>query len=324
VIEYPSFEDALEMRELVMRYLPRTPTWSYPALSSELGCEVFIKHENHQPIGAFKVRGGVSLLASLTAKERACGLVTATRGNHGQSIAYAARLFDTRAVIVVPHGNNPEKNEAMRALGAELVEHGRDFDEACEHAERLVTFEGLRFVHPAEEPVMLAGVASLGIELFEDVPELDYVFVPVGLGSGICGVCLARGSLSPRTRVVGVQALRAPSIYRSWQEKRSVTTESADTFADGLATRVPARLTLEVIQRDVADFVAVGEGAIARAIRDLLRYTHNLAEGAGAAPLAAIRERRALVAGKRVAMIMSGGNIDTATLKRVLDGEIEE
>lgn len=323
-MEFPSFEDALRARELVMQHLRRTPTWSYPALSRELGCELFIKHENHQPIGAFKVRGGISLMASLSDLERGRGVVAATRGNHGLSLAYAARLFGTRAVIVVPHGNNPEKNEAMRALGAELVEYGRDFDEACQQAERLVASQGLRYIHSAEEPAMLAGVASLGIELFEDVPDLDYVFVPVGLGSGICGICLARGVLSPRTQVVGVQAERAPSIYLSWKQKRLVTTESADTFADGLATRVPAELTLEVIQRDVADFVAVGEGAIAWAIRDLLRYTHNLAEGAGAAPLAAIRERRDWVRGKRVAMIMSGGNIDTATLKRVLDGEIEK
>jgi threonine dehydratase len=259
-------------------------------------------------------------MSALAPEERARGVIAATRGNHGLSVAWAARRFGVRAVIVVPHGNNPEKNEAMRALGAELIEHGRDFDEARERVELLVKERGHRYVHSANEPLLIAGVGTCALELFEDVPDLDCLIVPVGLGSGICGAALARGALSPATRLVGVQAERAPSIYLSWKEKRPVTTSSSDTFADGLATRVPAELTLAGILRHVDDFLTVSEESIAQAIRDLLRYTHNLAEGAGAAPLAAIEALRPALAGKRVAMVLSGGNLDSATLRRVLDG----
>lgn len=321
-MQLPGFEDVLRAREVVGRHLPRTPTWSYPTLSQQLGCELFVKHENHQPVGAFKVRGGVNLVSALSNDERARGLIAATRGNHGLSIAWAARRFGVRAVIVVPQGNNPEKNEAMRALGAELIQHGRDFDEAREHVEALVARHGYRYVHSANEPLLLAGVATAALELFEDVPDLDALVVPVGLGSGICGAGLVREALSPRTRLIGVQSEGAPAIQRSWHERRPVTTASADTFADGLATRVPQALTLEGILRWVDDFVTVSDAAIAAAIRALLRHTHNLAEGAGAAPLAAVEMLRDSLAGQRVAMVLSGGNLDGATLRRVLDGEL--
>ncbi len=322
LVHEPGFEDVLRAREVVSRHLPRTPAWTYPALNAELGFELWIKHENHQPVGAFKVRGGVNLLASLAPDERARGVIAATRGNHGLSVAWAARRFDVHATIVVPHGNNPEKNEAMRALGAELVEHGRDFDEAREQVETLVKQHGYRYVHSANEPLLIAGVATAALELFEDVSGLDALFVPVGLGSGVCGAALARAEKSPATRLIGVQAERAPAIWRSWLERRPVSTASADTFADGLATRVPAELTLRLMLRDLDDFLLVSEAAMARAVADLLRFTHNLAEGAGAAPLAAAQTLRERLAGRRVAMILSGGNIDTATLRRVLDGAI--
>jgi threonine dehydratase len=321
-VEPPSFDDVLLARERIAGHLPRTPAFCYPALSEALGCELFVKHENHQATGSFKVRGGVNLVSALSGEEKARGLVVATRGNHGLSIAWAAQRFGVRAVVVVPHGNNPEKNEAIRALGAELVEEGRDFDEAREHVEILVARHGFRYVHSANEPLLIAGVATAALELFEDVPALDALFVSVGLGSGICGAALARAARSPTTRLVGVQAERAPAIARSWRLRRSVTTERADTFADGLATRVPAELTLRQILRDVDDFATVPEAAIAGAIRDLLRYTHNLAEGAGAAPLAAIRERSAELAGKRVGMVLSGGNLDAETLRRVVTGAL--
>ena len=321
-MEPPSFDDVLLARERIAGHLPRTPAFCYPALSEALGCELFVKHENHQATGSFKVRGGVNLVSALSGEERARGLVVATRGNHGLSIAWAAQRFGVRAVVVVPHGNNPEKNEAIRALGGELVEEGRDFDEAREHVEILVARHGFRYVHSANEPLLIAGVATAALELFEDVPALDALFVSVGLGSGICGAALARAARSPTTRLVGVQAERAPAIARSWRERRTVTTERADTFADGLATRVPAELTLRQILRDVDDFATVPEAAIAGAIRDLLRYTHNLAEGAGAAPLAAIRERSTELAGKRVGMVLSGGNLDAETLRRVVTGAL--
>jgi threonine dehydratase len=322
-MDEPTFDDVLRAREVLSEHLPRTASFTYPELNDALGCELWIKHENHQPVGAFKVRGGVNLISALPEEERRRGVITATRGNHGLSIAYAARTFGARAVIVVPHGNNPEKNRAIRAWGAELVERGRDFDEAREHTEEIVAAQGLRYIHSANEPRLIAGVATAALELFEDAPPLAALFVPVGLGSGICGAGLVRDAVSAETRLVGVQAERADSIYRSWREQRLVTTPSSDTFADGLATRVPAELTLGMIRRLVQDFVTVSEGEMARAIRELLAYTHNLAEGAGAAPLAAIRSRSEELRGARVGMVLSGGNLDTATLERVLAGDLE-
>jgi len=221
----------------------------------------------------------------------------------------------------VPRGNNPEKNAGMAALGAKVVEYGKDFDEAREHVAALVTAHGYRSLHPANEPLLIAGVGTYALELFADVPNLDAVIVPIGLGSGICGVSLVRERISPKTRVIGVQAERAPSVYLSWKEKRLITTDSADTFADGLATRVPAEMTQEIINRAVDEIVTVSEEEMAAAIRLLLFHTHNLAEGAGAAALAAALQLSAQLAGKRVAIILSGGNIDAATLRRVLSNE---
>jgi threonine dehydratase len=317
-MDYPTYNDILTARAVVSRYLPRTPTYHYPGLSALTGCELFVKHENHLPIGAFKVRGGVNFMASLTPANRQQGIITATRGNHGLSVAYAARLFGAKAVLVVPRGNNPEKNAGMAAFGAAVVEYGKDFDEAREHVSTLVAAHGYRYLHPANEPLLIAGVGTYALELFADVPNLDAVIVPIGLGSGICGVSLVRERLSPKTRVIGVQAERAPAVYLSWKEKRMVTTDSADTFADGLATRVPAEMTQTIINRAVDEIVIVSEAEMAAAIRLLLFHTHNLAEGAGAAPLAAALKLRAQLASKRVAIILSGGNIDAATFRWVL------
>lgn len=317
-MNYPTYEDVLKAQPIVSRYLPRTPTYCYPGLSTVVGCELFIKHENHLPIGAFKVRGGINFMASLTEEDRKRGVITATRGNHGQSIAYAARLFGAKAVVVVPRGNNPEKNAAMSAWGAEVIEQGRDFDEAREHVSTLVATQGYRYLHPANEPLLIAGVGTYALELFTDASSLDAVIVPIGLGSGICGTALVRECISPKTKVIGVQAERAPAVYLSWKEKRLVSTDSADTFADGLATRVPAEMTQNLINQKVDEIVTVSEEEMASAIRLLLFHTHNLAEGAGAAPLAAAVKLRAQLAGQRVAIILSGGNIDAATLRRVL------
>jgi threonine dehydratase len=317
-MELPTYNDILAARTVVSRYLPRTPTYSYPGLSALVGCQLFIKHENHLPIGAFKVRGGVNFMAALPPAERQRGVITATRGNHGLSIAYAARLFAGKAVLVVPRGNNPEKNAGMAALGAEVVEHGKDFDEAREHVATLVAAHGYRYLHPANEVSLIAGVGTYALEIFADVAEIDAVIVPIGLGSGICGVSLVRGHISPKTKVIGVQAERAPAVYLSWKDKQMVTTDSADTFADGLATRVPAAMTQTIINRSVDEVVTVSEEAIAEAIRLLLFHTHNLAEGAGAASLAAALQLRTRFAGKRVVIVLSGGNLDAATLKQVL------
>jgi threonine dehydratase len=317
-MNYPTYEDVLKAQPIVGRYLPRTPTYCYPGLSTFVGCKLFIKHENHLPIGAFKVRGGVNFMASLAVEDRQRGVITATRGNHGQSIAYAARLFGAKAVVVVPRGNNPEKNAAMAAWGAEVIEQGRDFDEAREHVSTLVATHGYRYLHPANEPLLIAGVGTYALELFADTPPLDTVIVPIGLGSGICGTALVRERISPKTKIIGVQAERAPAVYLSWKEKRLVSTASADTFADGLATRIPAEMTQNLINQKVDEIVTVSEEEMASAIRLLLFHTHNLAEGAGAASLAAAVKLRAQLTGQRVAIILSGGNIDAATLRRVL------
>jgi threonine dehydratase len=317
-MEYPTYNDVLRAQALVGRYLSRTPTYHYPSLSALVGGELFVKHENHLPIGAFKIRGGINFVASLTESQRTRGVISATRGNHGLSVAYAARLLGAKAVLVVPRGNNPEKNAGMRALGAEVVEYGKDFDEAREYVETLVETRGYRYLHSANEPLLIAGVGTYALELFADAPPLDMVLVPIGLGSGICGTALVRDHISPKTKVVGVQAEKAPAVYLSWKEKRMVSTESADTFADGLATRIPAEMTQAIINQKVDDMVTVSEAEIANAIRLLLFHTHNLAEGAGAAALAAALKLRAQLVGKRIAVILSGGNIDAATLKRVL------
>jgi threonine dehydratase len=317
----PTYSDILTARAVVGRVVPRTPTYHYPSLSTLIGGEVWIKHENHLPTGSFKVRGGVNFVSALSPEDRQRGLITATRGNHGLSIAYAVRLCGVKATLVVPHGNNPEKNAGMKALGATVVEQGKDFDEARDHAATLVAQHGYRFLHPAGA-LLIAGVGTYALELFADVQNIDAVIVPIGLGSGICGVSLVRERISPKTQVIGVQAERAPAVYRSWKEKRMVTTESADTFADGLATRVPAEMTQDIINRLVDNIVTVSEAEIAAAIRLLLFHTHNLAEGAGAASLAAALQLRSQLVGKRVVVILSGGNIDTATLRGVLQEKI--
>ncbi len=317
-MEQPTYNDISTARAIVSRYLPRTPVYPSPGLSNLVGGELLIKHENHLPTGSFKVRGGINFMASLSPADRQQGIITATRGNHGLSVAYAARLFGAKAVLVVPRGNNPEKNAGMCALGADVVEHGKDFDDAREHVASLVATHGYHSLHPANEPLLIAGVGTYALELFEDIPTPDVVIVPIGLGSGICGVSLVRAQLSPHTQVIGVQAARAPAVYRSWQEKRLIATDSADTFADGLATRVPAAMTQAIINRLVDDIVTVSEEEMAAAIRLLLFHTHNLAEGAGAASLAAALKLRSQLSGKRVVIVLSGGNIDTATLKWVL------
>ncbi len=314
-----SFEEVVAARERIAKHLPRTPLYEYPGLSKLLGFSFSVKHENHQPVRAFKVRGGVNLMSQLSEEEKRRGVICATRGNHGQSVAYAARLFGVQAVIVVPEGNNPEQNAAMEDLGADLVVHGKDFDEAVVKAEALKKEHGYRYVHSANEPLLIAGVATYALEIFETLQAIDAIIVPIGLGSGISGVSVVANKLSPDTRIIGVQAEKAPAVCLSWREKRVVTTESADTIADGLATRVPAPFTLEIINKCVDDIVLLSEQEIIDGVGLLLRETHNLAEGAGAASTAAAFKLREELRGKRVVGVLSGGNIDRATLKTVLE-----
>jgi threonine dehydratase len=319
-----SLKEIARARAVIYRYLKPTPLIHYQPLSEITGFQTFIKHENHNPTGSFKVRGGLNLLVSLPQEERERGVITATRGNHGQSVAMAARIFGVPCTIVVPHGNNPEKNRAMRGFGAELVEYGRDFDEARQRTEEIREERGLRYIHPANEPKLVNGVGTYSLEIFEDLPDVDAIIVPIGGGSGACGAITIARALNSNTRVIGVQAEKAASVYLSWREGRMIETESADTFADGLATRIPFEMTFNIIRKGISDIVTVSEEEMKSSIRLLLETTHNLAEGAGAAPLAAGLKIRDQLRGKKVVMILSGGNIDLATLRWVLMGDGEQ
>jgi threonine dehydratase len=313
----PGLTDIYAARERVYRTMSPSPLLHHPLLADATGLDVFVKHENHNPTGAFKVRGGLNLIGSLPADERH-GVVTATTGNHGQSIALACRLEDVPCVIVTPVGNNPEKNAAMRALGAEVIEHGRDFDEARERVEQIQHERKLRYVHSANEPHLIAGVGTYGLEIFEQKPDVDVILVPIGGGSGACGCAIARTGLGSRAKIIGIQAERADAVTRSWKSGTRVVGEKADTFAEGMATRVTFDLTFEILQREMDDIITLSEDEIAEGIRLALRTTHNLAEGAGAASLAAAMKLRDRLSGKTVVCVMSGGNIDRATLQRVL------
>jgi len=313
----PTYADVLAAEPIVHRYLRPTPLIEWPSLSQLLDCRFFLKHENHLPTTAFKVRGGVHLVSKLTDAQRKHGILGCTTGNHGQSLAYASRLFGGRCILVVPRTANPDKLAAMRALGAEIVEHGRDFDEAMDQCELLHRQEGYRYVHSANEPDLIAGVGTAALEILEDLPDPDMVLVPVGLGSGICGTSLVMAERSPGTRIVGVQAEGAPAITRSWQTGTDVETPEINTFAEGMATRRPASLTIQLIRRHVHEMVLVSDSQLRESIGILLKQTHNLAEGAGAATLAAAITMRDRLAGKKVVAILSGGNLDLRELAKI-------
>ena len=296
--------------EVVGAAMPPTPSHAWPLLSERLGADVIVKHENHTPTGAFKVRGGLVYVERLK-RERpgTTGLISATRGNHGQSLAFAANRYGLPVTIYVPRGNSVEKNRAMRAFGAELVEHGEDFQVAAEEAQRHAQFAGLHMV-PSFHPDLVLGVATYALELLRAAPDLDVLYVPIGQGSGICGCIMARDLLGRRTEIVGVQSTEAPSYALSFAAGTVVTTESSNTLADGMATRVPVAEALAVIRKGASRIVQVTDDEVAAAVRAYWTDTHNLAEGAGAAPLAAALQEKAKLAGKRVGLILSGGNID--------------
>lgn len=312
-----SLADVEDARHVVYQHMRPTPLIHYPLLSQELGVQAYIKHENHTPIGAFKIRGGINLMAHL-ARQKVPGVITATRGNHGQSVAVAAHWYDIPATVVVPEGNNPEKNALMRAQGAQLIEHGKDFDEARSLVEQLQHERGLYYVHPANEPLLITGVGTYWLEVCEDLPDLDVALVPVGGGSGICAAITVLKALRPTVRIIGVQAENAPAVYQSWKNRTLCETASANTFADGLATRVAFELPFQIMQEGVDDMVLVSEAELRQAIMRLLRTTHNVAEGAGAASVAAAWKIRSALQGKKVVMVLSGGNIDLTTLRWVL------
>jgi len=305
---------------LVHGIMPATPQYPWPKLSRRTGCTVWVKHENHSPTGAFKVRGGLVFLDHLhRAQPNLPGVVSATRGNHGQSIAFAARRLGIPAAIYVPHGNSPDQNSAMAAFGARVVEFGRDFDEARQEAHRAADADGWHFV-PSFHRDLVAGVASYALELFHAAGHLDAVYVGVGMGSGISGLITVRDLLGLKTAIVGVSAARAPATALSFAAGRPVETESALTFADGLATRQPNSQAVSTICRGADRMLQVSEDEIAEAIRIYFDDTHQVAEGAGGAPLAALLQERESMAGKNVALILTGGNIDRVRFLQVLGG----
>ena len=295
---------------LVHQAFPPTPRIAWPLLAARCAAEVHVKHENHTPAGAFKVRGGLVYMDRLKRERPGVkGVVSATRGNHGQSLAYAGQRHGVPVTILVPHGNSREKNAAMRAFGARLIEHGQDFDAAREEAMRLAAAEGLEFA-PSFAPDLVKGVATYALEFFRDAPPLDALYVPIGMGSGICACILARDLLGLSTQIIGVQSTGAPSYALSFAAGHVVTTPRADTLADGMATRVPDAGALAIIRAGAARIVTVDDDAIAAAVRAYWQDTHNLAEGAGAAPLAALLQEGEAMRGRRIGLVLSGGNID--------------
>lgn len=303
---------------IVQATMPPTPQISWPLLNARAGGEVWVKHENHTPLGAFKVRGGLVFFDALKrAQPRLRGVVAATRGNHGQSVAFAARRHGLRAVIVVPHGNSPEKNASMRALGAELVEHGADFQSAYEHAQGLAAAQGL-FAMPSMDAALIPGVATYALEFFRGAPPLDIVYVPIGMGSGICGVMAARDALGLRTRVVGVVSDRAPMYALSFAARQPVSHAVSTDLTDCLACRTPHVEALGHILRGVERVVTVSDAEVGAAMRAIFTDTHNTAEGAGAAGLAALLRERDSVKAQRTGFILSGCNVDREMFARVL------
>ena len=310
-----------EAHRLVLTAMTPTPQYAWPSLSARLGAEVWVKHENHTPTGSFKVRGAITFIDRLKRTHpESPGIITATRGNHGQGQARAARAAGLRAVVYVPRGNSVEKNAAMRAFGAELIEFGDDFDEAKEEVLRVAAAEGLTFVPPFH-PGLVRGVSTYAYELLTAVPDLDTLYVPIGCGSGICGCIAARDALGRDTKIVGVVSEHAQTAKLSAEAGRMIETNSAKTFADGMAVRVPVGAALDIYAKGAERIVTVTEEEIAEAIRVYFRDTHNLAEGAGAAPLAALMAEKDRMAGRKVGVILTGGNIDADWFRTVIEGK---
>jgi threonine dehydratase len=313
----PTFQDVLLAKRQIQPYLQRTPMHSYPAINQLIGAEVFIKHENYQPIGAFKVRGGVNLVSQMSDAERRRGVIAASTGNHGQSVAYAARLFRVAARIVVPANANPGKVAAMRGMNAEVIFHGERFDEARLHCEALAGEHGYRYVHSGDEPLLIAGVATEALEMLEDEPHLNVIFIPVGGGSGAAGTCIAAKAINPKIRVIGAQSSSSPAAYQSWRQKQLVEAVNR-TFAEGLATGSAFALPQEILREQLDDFLLVSDDEIKRAMVWMIEHAHTLAEAAGAAALAALYAHRAEFANQKVGLVCSGGNTSLEHLKLAL------
>ena len=318
-LQRPTLRDVLRAQAVIRRYLPPTPLINYPALDAATGLNLYLKHENHQPTGAFKVRGGVYLLSRLSEDERRRGVSAASTGNHGQSVAYAARLFGAPATIGVPERANPGKVAAMRNLGATVIEHGADFSAARAHIEAISAEHGWRYIHSANEPDLLAGVGTATLEILSEQPDLETLIVPVGMGSGASAAAIVAKAIDPAIEVIAVAAEAAPANYLTWKQRRPVETGPIATFAEGLATRDSAWFTRETLWDLLDDFVTVSEQEMAAAVRALIADAHTLAEGAGAASLAAALKLRERLAGRRVGLVITGGNISPAQLRAILE-----
>lgn len=315
---HPTLTDIELAARVVYSAMPATPQYCWPLLCERLGTEVWVKHENHTPVGAFKIRGGLVYFAEIAKTSQGLkGVISATRGNHGQSVGYAARRHGIPATIVVPHGNSVEKNAAMRALGVDLIEHGNDFQSAREHAETLAHERSLHMV-PSFHPLLVAGVATYSMELLRAVPDIDIVYVPIGLGSGICGMLAARDALGLKTDVVGVVSAHANAYAESFSARRPVESPVTTRIADGMACRIPEPAALDAIWRGVDRIVQVTDDEVADAMRMLFECTHNTSEGAGAAAVAAAVKERPRIAGRKIAVVLSGGNVDREVFASIL------
>jgi threonine dehydratase len=320
-MQIPTFQAVLEARRRIRPYLAPTPLYSYPAINALIDTNVYIKHENYQPVGAFKVRGGINLVSQLSAEERERGVIAASTGNHGQSVSYAARLFGVKSRIVVPEGANPGKVAAMQGMGSEVIHYGATFDEARQHCEELAKEHGYRYIHSGDEPLLIAGVATATLEMLEDEPGLDVIIVPIGGGSGAAGACIVADTISPATRVIGVQSELSPSAYESWRQHRLLPASNR-TFAEGLATGTAFELPQTILWERLDDFILVSDEEIQRAMVWMVERAHTLAEAAGAATLAAAYHLRDGLHGKKIGIVCSGGNTSLEHLKRALSLDV--
>ena len=310
----PTYNDILDAQKRILPHLSPTPLHYYPLLSELLETDTWVKHENHQPVGAFKVRGGINLISKMSQEERKKGVIAASTGNHAQSIAYAGKIFNVKATIVMPEKSNPGKVSALRALGAEIIFYGKDFDQARKYVEEIAPQKGHRYINSGNEPDLIAGVATYTLEILKELPDTEIIIVPIGGGSGAAGCCLVAKTINPNIKIIGVQAKNAPSAYLTWKN-RTYTEASTTTFAEGVATRAPFMLPQSILWKYLDDFILVEDEDILKCIRLYYENTHNIAEGAAATTLAAALQIKDKLQGKKTVLIMSGGNLSIENLK---------